>query len=359
MISFQLIGPMINRYGNHPNPEALQLAHRIIPLQRLLPPGLAAAAIASVKRGDFKIGITALGLLCGYGVGIFWLLAIRLRAQFHGENLSEASIAVNSSRLQKVERLGWNLPGIPGAIAAIFEKEIRYLSRSGPMIFTLIMPVFILFIFRLTPSTSGKTSGTLLGRSSDLAFPVGAAYALLILTNLVYNSLGADGGGIQLFFTAPVRFRSVMAAKNMAHSGILALETILVWMGASLMFQPPAAAITLATVAGLSFALPVNLAAGNLLSISTPKKVDYGTFGRQRASNTTVFASFGVQIVVLGLAALTLMVARAYGRIWLATVIFLALAVIAWFGFFLALNSTDRKALNRREEIIAELTRAS
>ncbi len=359
MISFQLIGPMINRYGNHSHPEALQLAHRILPLQRLLPPGLAAEAIASVDRWDFKIGIAALGLLCAYGVAVFWLLAIRLRAQFHGENLSEAPIAVNSSRLQKTERLGWTFPGIPGAVTAIFEKEIRYLSRSGPMIFTLIMPVFILFIFRLTPSTSGKSSGSLLGRASDMAFPVGAAYALLILTNLVYNSLGADGGGIQLFFTAPVRFRSVMAAKNMAHSGILAIETILVWMGASLMFQPPAAAIALATIAGLLFALPVNLAAGNFLSISSPKKVDYGTFGRQRASNTTVFASFGVQIVVLGLAALTLIVARAYGRIWLATLIFLALAVIAWFVFSLALKSVDSKALGRREEIIAELTRAS
>ena len=105
--------------------------------------------------------------------------------------------------------------------------------------------------------------------------------------------------------------------------------------------------------------MPVNLAAGNFLSISSPKKVDYGTFGRQRASNTTVFASFGVQIVVLGLAALTLIVARAYGRIWLATLIFLALAVIAWFVFSLALKSVDSKALGRREEIIAELTRAS
>jgi ABC-2 type transport system permease protein len=359
MISFQLIEPMMSRYGNHSHPEALQFARRILPLQRVLPPGLAAAAIAGVDHGDFKIGLASLGMLCGYCFAFFWLLTIRLRAQFHGENLSEAAVPLISSQGRKIERLGWNLPGISGSIASIFEKEISYLSRSGPMIFTLIMPVFILFIFRLTPSTSGKTSGSLLGRSSDMAFPVGAAYALLILTNLVYNSLGADGGGIQLFFTAPVRFRSVIVAKNMVHSGILAFEMILVWIGVCLMFQPPAAAIALATVAGILFALPVNLAVGNLLSISSPKKVDYGTFGRQRASNTTVFASFGVQIVVVGLAALTLIASRAYGRIWLATVIFLALAAIAWFVFSLVLNHVDQMALGHREEMIAELTRAS
>lgn len=359
MISFQLIGPMMNRYGNHSHPEALLFAQRILPLQRLLPPGLAATAIARVGQADLKIGLAALGMLFGYSFAIFWLLTIRLRAQFCGENLNEATVAVVSSQGQKIERPGWNLPGIPGSTAAIFEKEIRYLSRSGPMIFTLIMPLFILFIFRLTPSTSGRASGSLLGRASDMAFPVGTAYALLILTNLVYNSFGADGGGIQLFFTAPVRFRSVIVAKNMAHSGILALEMILVWIGACLMFEPPAPAITLATIAGILFALPVNLAAGNLLSISSPKKVDYGTFGRQRASNTTVFASFGVQIVVVGLAALTLIATRAYGKIWLATVSFLALAAIAWFVFSLVLNHVDQAALGHREEMIAELTRAS
>jgi ABC-2 type transport system permease protein len=359
IISFQLIGPLMNRYGNRAHPEALQFAERVLPIQLYFPPGLAAAAIARGVRAEFGAGLGALGILCGYCFAIFWLLNIRLRAQFRGENLSEAAAPVVVSSERQVKRLGWNLPGVPNSVAAIFEKEIRYLSRSGPMLFTLIMPVFVLFIFRLTPSTSGKIAGGLLGSSSDLAFPVGAAYALLVLTNLVYNNLGADGGGIQLFFTAPVRFRSVMMAKNLAHSGILALELTLVWVGVCLLYRPPAAEIALATVAGILFALPVNLAVGNLLSISTPKKIDYGTFGRQKASNTTVFASFGVQIAVAGLAALTLLAARAFSRLWLATVIFLALAIAAWAGYLLVLDRADLKALGRREEIIAELTRAS
>jgi ABC-2 type transport system permease protein len=359
IISFQLIGPLMNRYGNRAHPQALQFAERVLPIQLYFPPGLAAAAIARGGHAEFGAGLGALGILCIYCVAIFSLLNIRLRAQFRGENLSEAAVPVVVSSATQAKRLGWNLPWVSGSVAAIFEKEIRYLSRSGPMLFTLIMPVFVLFIFRLSPSTSGRASGGLLGRSSDLAFPVGAAYALLVLTNLVYNNLGADGGGIQLFFTAPVRFRSVLLAKNLAHTAILALEIILVWIGVCLLYRPPGADIAIATVAGILFALPVNLAVGNLLSISTPKKIDYGTFGRQKASNTTVFASFGVQIAVTGLIALTLLAARALSRLWLATIIFLLLAVAAWAAYFLVLDRADPKALNRREEIIAELTRAS
>jgi hypothetical protein len=40
-------------------------------------------------------------------------------------------------------------------------------------------------------------------------------------------------------------------------------------------------------------------------------------------------------------------------------VIFLALAAIAWFVFSLVLNHVDQMALGHREEMIAELTRAS
>jgi ABC-2 type transport system permease protein len=359
MISFQLIGPLMNRYGDRSHTEVWQFAQRILPVQSLFPPGLAAAAIARAAHGDFTAGLAALGLLSGYCLAIFWLLNIRLKAQFRGENLSEAAVPVVASSRRQIARPGWSLPGISGSVAAIFEKEIRYLSRSGPMIFTLIMPVFVLLIFRVTPSTSGRTSGGFLTRSSDMAFPVGAAYALLILTNLVYNSLGADGGGIQLFFTAPVRFRAVMLAKNMAHTAILALEMVLVWIGVCLLYQPPDIQTVLATVSGVLFALPVNLAAGNLLSISSPKKIDYGTLGRQRASNTTVFASFAVQIGVAALAALTLLSARSFGRVWLATLIFLVLTAAAWTAYFLVLNRIDPMALERREDAIAELTRAS
>jgi ABC-2 type transport system permease protein len=330
---------------------------QLLTLERLLPPGLAAAAIANAAHPEFATASGALLLLGIYGFLIGWLLHLRLRAQYCGENLSEAASRSASPKGKSAFRVGWNLPGFSAPVAAIFEKEFRYLSRSGPMLFTMIMPVVVLLIFRLTPSTSGN-SDSFLVRAPDLAFPAGAAYALLVLTNMVYNNCGADAAGIQLFFAAPVRFRDILLAKNLAHTVVLALETVLVWLAVCFVFRRPSLDVTLATLAGLLFALLVNLTIGNLLSLSSPKKVDYGTFGRQRASNITVFASFGVQIVVFGLAALTLLAARRRGEVWLATLIFLALTAVAAAAYVIALGRADQIALSHRETLIAELSRA-
>lgn len=357
IISFQFIGPLVNHFGAGPRPEMGRVVSQLLPLERLLPPGLAAAAIAEATQSKFSTALVSLAQLFTYLAAIAWLLHLRLHAQYRGENLSEAVARVTTSKETAVIRPGWNLPGVSAPIAAIFEKEFRYLSRSGPMLFTMMMPVVILVIFRLAPSSSGDPNGFLV-RAPDLAFPVGAAYSLLVLTNLVYNNFGAEGGGIQFLFVSPVPFRQILLAKNLAHACLLALETFLVWLAVCFVFHPPAIDLTIATLAGLAFALLVNLAVGNLLSLSSPKKIDFGTFGRQRASNTTVFASFGVQIAVFGLAALTMLVARAYGKIWIATLLFLGLAAIAFVVYTLVLNLADKMALARRESLISELARA-
>ena len=111
----------------------------------------------------------------------------------------------------------------------------------------------------------------------------------------------------------------------------------------------------LITLSGLLFAAPVNLAAGNLLSLYSPKKTEFGTFGRQRASQTTVLASFAIQGLVFGIAAVTLMTARHYHHQWLAVAGFLVLAVFASAVYFFVLTRVDLVARRRREVLTAEL----
>lgn len=357
IICFQLIGPLLSRYGERSAPAMTQFTKAALPVQGFLPPGLAAYSITSALHGDFLRSFGGIALQCLYAALILWLLNIRLRAQYHGENLSE-SVALAAKPAGKREtKLGWRIPGMSGPVSAIVEKEFHYLSRSGPMLFTFIMPVVILLIFRLGPGKAGG-SGGVLAHASDLAFPVGAAYTLLILTNLVYNTFGGDAVGVQFFFISPVRFREVLIGKNLAHAIVMAIEVMLVWLGACFLYRPPSIEITLATICGVSFALLVNLGAGDLLSMYTPKKIDYGTFGRQRASGATQFASIGIQAAVIGLCAAPLMLARAYGRIWIAIVIFLVLAGIAAIGYAMVLNRADAVAFKRRETMIAELSRA-
>jgi ABC-2 type transport system permease protein len=357
ILSIQFIGPLANYFDKGERTALVRVVAEFLPLERVLPPGLAAAAIARAAEENFSAALAMLLVLTAYGTAIAGLLHLRLRAQYRGENLGETAARSVVRGGKSVVRAGWGIPGVPGPIAAIVEKEFRYLSRSGPMLFTLVMPSVVLLIFRFTPSSSGNADAFLV-RAPDLAFPVGAAYALLVLSNLVYNNFGADGAGVQFYFAAPVRFYQVQLAKNLTHAAVLGLETALVWTSVCLIFRPPSVGVTLATLSGIMFALLVNLAVGNLLSVNSPKKIDFGTFGRQRASNTTVFASFGVQIVVFGLAAVVLLAARAYSRIWLATLLFLGLSAIAFVGYTLVLSRAEKEALANRETLIAELTRA-
>jgi ABC-2 type transport system permease protein len=178
-----------------------------------------------------------------------------------------------------------------------------------------------------------------------------------LLTNLVYNSFGGDGGGIQFFLASPVKFRTVLLGKNLAHMVVLAIEILAVWIGASILFRPPAPAIAVATIAGVLFAGPVNLTVGNLLSLYSPKRIELGAFGRQRASQLTVLISFAVHFFVFGLGAATLAVSHYYGSVWLATAIFLTLALGTLIGYSIALRRMDRLALARREVLTSELCR--
>jgi len=357
MLSFQLISPITEHFEKRPRPEFRRFVEILQPVQGMLPPGLAADAIAQGVKSQLMSGFSSLLLLTAFAMLIGYFLHVRLVAQYRGENLSEVGARTVYEKDREL-RLGWNFPGFSQSVAAVFEKEIRYLSRSGPMLLTLIMPIFLLVVFRLGPMSHARHTGAFLSRAPNMAFPAAAAYALLVLTNLVYNSFGGDAAGIQFFYASPARFSEIVLAKNLTHACILVMETTFSWIAVTLLYGPPAPSITIASLAGLLFAAPVNFTVGNLLSIYSPKKLDFATFGRQRASQTTVLVSLLVQIVVVGIGVGVFLVARFYGSFWIATAIFLLLAAITCTAYVVVLRRLDRIALDRRETLVAELCRA-
>jgi len=361
MLSFQLIGPLTQYFEKRARPGAPQYVQRYVellaPVQGILPPGLAADAIAQAVYSRFMTGFSSLALLCAFVLLIGYCLHVRLRAQYRGENLSEVAVASAVPKDRSLQ-LGWNLPGFGTPVAAVFEKETRYLLRSGPMLLTLIMPIFVLVIFRLGALNPARHSGAFLARTTDMAFPTAAAYTLLVLTNLAYNNFGADAGGIQFFYASPVSFREIVLAKNLTHASILAVEVLVAWIAVSFLYGRPTLDITIASLAGLLFAAPVNFSAGNLLSIYSPKKLDFSSFGRQRASQTTVLISLAVQLFVVSVGVAAFWIARYYGNLRIATLILLVLAGVSLSAYRMILNRMDRIALEQRETLVAELCRA-
>ena len=218
MLSFQLIGPMMERLGKGSRPQLGRAAEIVTQVQAVLPACLAANAIALPSHSQFTSGLIS---LCGLAVmtaAVGLLLNLRLRAQFRGENLSEAAASRTVAQVQgKAQSLqmGWNLSGFSQPVAAVFEKEIRYIARSGPMLLTLIMPIFMLVVFRMNPANPMRMRGqsSFLSHTPELAFPAAAAYAMLVLTNLLYNSFGGDAAGVQFFYACPVSFRHILLEK--------------------------------------------------------------------------------------------------------------------------------------------------
>jgi ABC-2 type transport system permease protein len=355
MLSFQLVGPITERLEKKRRPELNRAVEIATQVQAALPPGLAADAIAQVSRARYPAGFGFVLLLGAVTAGVGALLHLRLRKQFRGESLSEAAarpMVVQAPGLQ----VGWDLPGFSQSVAAVFEKEMRYLARSGPVLLTLIMPIFMLLVFRLGPMSAARQSN-FLSRAPDMAFPGAAAYALLVLTNLVYNSFGGDSGGMEFFYASPVRFSQIVLGKNLTHASILAANTVLAWIAVTYFYGAPTPAVSVATFAGLLFAAPLNFTAGNLLSIYAPRKRDFATFGRQNVSQTTVLASLGVQIMIVGVGATAFAVAKLYRNLWIAAVIFLVLSLISFPLYILVLRRMDGIAVERRETLLAELCR--
>jgi ABC-2 type transport system permease protein len=356
MLSFQLIGPIMQHVENKPRPEFHRATQIITQVQAVLPPGLAADAIAQTSHSQILVGFTSLLFLGALTAGVGSLLHIRLRAQFRGENLSEAAARPAVPQAQGLQ-LGWNLSGFSQPVAAVFEKEVRYLARSGPMLLTLVMPIFMLVIFRLGPMNPMHRS-SFLGRTPEMAFPGAVAYSLLVLTNLVFNSFGGDAAGVQFFYASPVSFRQIMLGKNLTHASILAANTVFAWITVTYLYGAPHLPVSIATVAALLFAAPLNFTAGNLLSIYSPKKRDFATFGRQNASQTTVLASLGVQAVIVGIGFAVFAIARLYKNLWIAVLLFLVLAAISIPIYMMVLRRMDGIAIERREALLAELCRA-
>jgi ABC-2 type transport system permease protein len=300
--------------------------------------------------------LTSLLLLGAYMLLVAYFLHVRLSAQYRGENLSEVAASSTRSTARQL-RPGWNLP-FSAPVAAVVEKEIRYILRSGPMLFALIMPMVMLVLFRVGAMNTARRQMPFFTHSPDLAFPVAAAYAILTMTNLIYNNFGGDAAGIQFLFASPARFRDIVLAKNLMHSGILALEALLAWTAVAVIYRQPGFAVTIATIAGLLFAAPINFAVGNLLSIYSPRRVDYSKFGRQRASQLPALISMGVQFALVAIGVGVFWLASSLGNFWIATLLLLVLAGFSFAIYNLILNRVDGIALEKRETMLAELCKA-
>jgi len=357
MLSLQLLNPVLRDDRQSGRSAAHQAVagkaehwiRRAAAVQQWLPPGLANRVIESADTRDLSSETGALGLLGIYTLGAAVLLGVRLRAEFRGENLGEAPSRASDARQDS----SWLLSG-RGPIVAEIEKDIVTLFRSMTQIYAISVPPIMVVVI----ASLFRKGMPFAQRSFHLVLPVCVAYGLLGFTQLIYNSLGAEGKGIQLLFLFPLRLRTVLLAKNFFHSALYLLAAVLSGVVTSLRLGRPDADVIAITAAWLAFALPANLAAGNVLSILMPYRINLGRIGRQAGSQANALLSMLIQATILGVGAGVMSFCTLFGDLWLAVPLFLVLAIFAILGWLMVLKNVDTMANSRRDALIAKLTRA-
>lgn len=368
LFSINFIGPITRRWEARAHPGATSQLQRLLPLEHWLPPGLPAQVLSRAGQTEVLAGLGALALLALWAVVLFELLGLRLRADFRGETLSDSG-RPKKTRAAPVRPSappvaagagGWTLPQSPAL--AVARKELRYLFRSPMMLFTLVMPVLLLLLFRFQIQAGNPARARLRHgphfNAAGLGFPVGIAYAVLVLTNLVFNSLGTDAVGVQFYFVAPVRFRQVLIGKNLAYCVILLVDVVVLAIIASAIDGMPNSWLLAVTLLGLVFAAISDFTCGNLCSLFLPKKIDLSRLGRQGARTTSGVTALAIQGVVAGLIAVAIFGGIVFGRRWLSLLVLGVLAAAAAAVYFVVLGQCDAIAQQRRETIIAELSKA-
>lgn len=333
--------------------KVLDLSDRIWNLQRVFPPGLATDSIAQSMHHRRSRETEALGWLSLYSVAAGGLLALRLRSESRGESLSEAprqsSTAGTRARIRTRALLDFS-----GPIAAVFEKDLRYLMRSGPMLYNLAAPLVMAVVFG-----GAMRGGRLTSARAEYALPIGIAWAFLSLTTFVCNNLGAEGEGIQFLLLSPTPLRTVILGKNLLHVMLLLLEGVLISVLVVVRFGMPSPSIAAATFAWLLFAIPANLAVGNLLSINMPYRINLARLRRESGAVGNSLTSMLTQFGFLAAGASVLVPCALLGHTWLATPVFLVLAAISLFVYLRVLGNVDRMIDSHRESITLQLMKTS
>lgn len=347
----QLLNPALYRhmgFAHDINRVAMMRRLQVVEqVQGFLPPGLAANALNSAHDGRPLVAGAELFFLALYAAGAGALLGVRLRAEYRGENLGQAPKRAASAA--RARSNGSALEG-SGPVSAVVEKEIRYLMRSGIMLYGFLAPLVIVFLF-----SNGAPGGSGMGFAREYALPFGVAYSFLGLTRFIYNNLGGEGSGVQLYFLSPTPFRDVMLGKNIVHTVIFLVELALVFGIVAFRAGLPGPEIMAVTFCWLLFAVPAQLAMGNILSITMAYRMNMTRMSREQGAGSNTLLSMLVQLVVFAVGAAVYIPLKMEGHGGLAAVVLLALAGVSIWFWLRTLANAGRMVASRKETLVTTL----
>jgi ABC-2 type transport system permease protein len=309
-------------------------------------------AFAHLATGD-AIALSALSAVVWLGVAIVFS-----RWQF------ERSLAYDGSTVRKrdkdvrpdgaLERI-FRLPGrfLPDPLGALVEKELRTLSRIARFRLVYGMSCFFGVAAMLPVIRRGNH-----GFGAENAVTLMALYGLMMLGQITFwNSFGFDRTAVQGYFSWPVRFRSVLLAKNLTVVALLIPQVIIVSVVCRLVKLPVGPVRMLEALFVVTIAATYWFAMGNICSVRIPRALDPDKMN-QMANKMQALTIFTMPILLLP-------IGLAYWARWFfeSQIVFIGLmAVAALIGgifYWVGLDSAVATATGvHREKMLLELSRS-
>lgn len=243
---------------------------------------------------------------------------------------------------------------LPDPLAAITEKELRFLSRS-PRFRVLFMMSFSFGLLIFMPSflRSREQGGFF---SSNFLTMVGGYSLVLLAEVLFWNNLGFDRSAVATYFVTPVRFRTVLIAKNIAALCYVSLEIVILTIICRLFRLTVSPAKIFEAFAVLAMLTLFLAAAGNIRSVRTPRPMNPTQAmrgpGAGRA-NLSMLLLFPLAVVP---AALPFGARYAFDSNLAFYLVLVIDMIIGAVVYHIALDSAERAALERQEQLISELS---
>ena len=300
--------------------------------------------------------VTAAAMLAGWTVAAYlfgrWQFTRSLVYDFQEAQATAAS----AKDRPWTERL-YRLPSLllPDPLCAMVEKELRSLVRTPRFRLVFVMGFSFGLVVWLPMMLRGRVTHSAI---SGNFLAVVSLYALFLLAQVTYgNAFGFDGSAAQLYFAAPVAISRALAAKNIAAAIFIFLEIAVVAAACSLLrlgISPGqiAEAFLVTAIAALYL-----LGIGNLSSVNYPRPMSAQRVSAGGGAGRTQ----GVLFLLYPLALLPVFLAYLARYAFDNQVVFYGiLAFAAALGvaiYWMAMESAVAAARNRRETILAELSR--
>jgi ABC-2 type transport system permease protein len=312
-------------------------------------PWSAAARLASGTFDPAALAALVIWTLAAYAFGR-WQFERTLRFDADESNATLRDGRRPSSLLDAVPR--WPSILFSDPLAAIIEKEIRFLSRTPR--FRLVFAMGFTFgLVIWLPMAIGRGPGHVFA-ANYLTFT--CLYALLLLGDTCFwNVFGFDRSAAQVYWAMPVRLATVLAGKNISAIFFVLIETTIVTTICAVL-RLPITRLRVLEAYGVTLVVALYLISlGNLTSTSNARPINpakamrTGSPGRLQALLFVLYPVAAAPVLLAYAARYAFDSELAY---------FVVLGITALFGvavYWVSLDSAVQAAERNKEKLLAAL----